>query len=45
MTRNLRKRHLKMWIAIAVILAALLIYSRLNVPVFSGENTQKTELK
>ena len=37
MTRNLRKRHLIMWLLIAVALSALLVMARTNIPVFAGD--------
>ncbi|MBC6399931.1 MAG: hypothetical protein GDA37_02770 [Ekhidna sp.] len=44
MTRNLRKRHLIMWCIITGLLAILLVYARVNMPVFSGD-VQKVEKK
>jgi len=39
MTRNLRKRHLIIWVAIAITISILLTMARLNTPVFKGETT------
>jgi hypothetical protein len=37
MTRNLRKRHFAMWLVISIVLLGLLIYARINIPVFDGD--------
>jgi len=37
MTRGLRKRHLRMWVVISIVLCALLFYARLNIPQFAGD--------
>lgn len=41
MTRGLRKRHLIMWIALAIILSVLMVKARQRIPIFKGD--QSTE--
>ena len=41
MTRSLRKRHLIMWVVITSVLAFLLVFARMNTPVFAGDTVTK----
>ncbi len=41
MTRNLRKRHLIMWIIISVVVTLLLYSARVNVPQFKGDQSNQ----
>lgn len=42
MTRNLRKRHLVMWVIITALLAALLVFAQMSTPEFTGDTTKTT---
>ncbi len=43
MTRSLRKRHLVLWVVIAVMVAVIAILARMSTPTFAGEEP-KTEV-
>ena len=40
MTRNLRKRHLAIWMILGFIMIFLIAYARNNVPVFAGDKPE-----
>ena len=37
MTRNLRKRHLVLWVVLLVVMIFCVAYAHNNVPVFEGD--------
>ena len=43
MTRSLRKRHLILWVIVAITVSVIAMLARMNTPAFAGDET-KTEV-